>query len=44
VSAQKKVAKAEAEGRDEQIPARITGTAKIRGASPVQIDAIAVSQ
>jgi len=44
VSAQKKVAKAEAEERDEQIPARITGTAKIRGESPVQIDAIAVSQ
>jgi len=44
VSAQKKVAKAEAEERDEQIPARITGTAKIRGESPVQVDAIAVSQ
>src|SRR5205814_783592 len=44
VSAQKKVAKAEAEERDEQSPARITGTAKIRGESPVQIDAIAVSQ
>jgi len=44
VSAQKKVAKAEVEERDEQIPARITGTAKIRGESPVQIDAIAVSQ
>ena len=44
VSAQKKVAKAEAEERDEQIPARITGTAKIRGESLVQIDAIAVSQ
>ena len=44
VSAQKKVAKAEAEERDEEIPARITGTAKIRGESPVQIDAIAVSQ
>ena len=43
---QKKMAKAkaEAEERDEQIPARITGTAKIRGESPVQIDAIAVSQ
>jgi hypothetical protein len=44
VSAQKKVAKAEAEERDEQIPARITGTAKIRGESPVQIDAIAVAK
>jgi hypothetical protein len=46
VSAQKKAAKAkaEAEERDEQIPARITGTAKIHGESPVQIDAIAVSQ
>src|SRR5437773_3168303 len=44
VSAQKKVAKAEVGERDEQIPARITGTAKIRGESPVQIDAIAVSQ
>ena len=44
VSAQKKAAKAEAGERDEQIPARITATAKIRGASPVQIDAIAVSQ
>ncbi len=44
VSAQKKAAKAEAGERDEQIPARITGTAKIRGESPVQIDAIAVSQ
>ena len=44
VSAQEKAAKAEAGERDEQIPARITGTVKIRGASPVQIDAIAVSQ
>ena len=43
VSAQK-VAKAEAEERDEQNPARITGTAKIRGESAVQIDAIAVAQ
>ena len=43
-SAQKKVAKAKAEERDEQTPARITGTAKIRGESPVQIDAIAVAQ
>jgi len=42
--AQKKMAKAEAEERDEQIPARITGTAKIRGESPVQIDAIAVTK
>ena len=41
--AQKKVV-AEAEERDEQRPARITGTAKIRGESPVQIDAIAVAQ
>jgi hypothetical protein len=43
---QKKVAKAkaEAEERDEQAPARITGTAKIRGESPVQIDAVAVAQ
>ena len=40
--AQKKVAKAEE--RDEQTPARITGTAKIRGESPVQIDAVAVSR
>jgi hypothetical protein len=46
VSAQKKVAeaKAEAEERDKQIPARITGTAKIHGESPVQIDAIAVAK
>lgn len=43
-SAQKKVAKAKAEERDEQTPARITGTAKIRGESPVQIDAIAVAK
>jgi len=44
--AQKKVAKAkaEAEERDEQAPARITGTAKIHGESPVQIDAIAVAK
>jgi len=43
---QKKMAKAkaEAEERDEQTPARITGTAKIRGESPVQIDAIAVAK
>jgi hypothetical protein len=41
---QKKVAEAKAEERDEQIPARITGTAKIRGESPVQIDAIAVEK
>jgi hypothetical protein len=43
---QKKVTKAktEAEERDEQAPARITGTAKIRGESPVQIDAVAVAQ
>ncbi len=43
-AAQKKVAKAEAEERDEQTPARITGTAKIPGESPVQIDAIAVAK
>jgi len=45
-AAQKKVveAKAEAEERDEQTPARITGTAKIRGESSVQIDAIAVAK
>jgi hypothetical protein len=41
-SAQKKVAKPEEE--DEQTPARITGTAKIRGESPVQIDAVAVAK
>src|SRR6478672_400736 len=43
-AAQKKAAeaKAEAEERDEQSPARITGTAKIPGESPLQIDAIAV--
>jgi hypothetical protein len=44
VSAQKKVAKAEAEEREEQTPARITGTAKIRGETPVQINAIAVAK
>jgi hypothetical protein len=45
-AAQKKAAEAkvEAEGRDEQTSARITGTAKIPGESPVQIDAIAVAQ
>ena len=43
-AAQKKVAKAEAEERNEQTPARITGTAKIHGESPVQIDAVAVAQ
>ena len=37
-------AKAEAEERDEQTPARITGTAKIPGESPLQIDAIAVAK
>jgi hypothetical protein len=41
-AAQKKVA--EAEERDQQTPARITGTAKIRGESPVQIDAVAVAK
>jgi hypothetical protein len=45
-AAQKKAAEAkvEAEERDEQTPARITGTAKIPGESPLQIDAIAVAQ
>jgi hypothetical protein len=43
-AAQKKVAEAKAEERDEQTPARITGTAKVRGESPVQIDAIAVAK
>jgi hypothetical protein len=45
-AAQKKAAeaKAEAEERDEQTRARITGTAKIPGESPLQIDAIAVSK
>jgi len=44
--AQKKVAKAKAEteAQDEQIPARITGTAKIPGESPLQIDAVAVAK
>ena len=41
-AAQKKAA--EAEERDEQTPARITGTAKIPGESPLQIDAIAVAK
>src|SRR5207244_4219110 len=43
---QKKIAKAKVEAaeRDEQAPARITGIAKVRGESPVQIDAIAVPQ
>jgi hypothetical protein len=43
---QKKVAqaKAETEARDEQVPARITGTATIHGESPVQIDAVAVTR
>ena len=45
-AAQKKAAEAkvEAEERDEQTPARITGTAKIPGESPLQIDAIAVAK
>src|SRR6476660_1108351 len=45
-AAQKKAAeaKAEAEERDEQTRARITGTAKIPGESPLQIDAIAVAK
>jgi hypothetical protein len=44
--AQKKVAEAkvEAEERDEQTPARITGTAKIPGEPPLQIDAVAVAK
>jgi hypothetical protein len=42
--AQKKVAKAKAEERDEQTPTRISGTAKIPGESPLQIDAIAVAK
>jgi hypothetical protein len=37
-------AKAEVEERDEQTPARITGTAKIPGESPLQIDAVAVAK
>jgi hypothetical protein len=43
---QKKVAKAkaEAEETEEQTRARITGTAKIPGESPLQIDAIAVAK
>jgi hypothetical protein len=42
--AQKKVAKAktEAEQRDEDASARITGVAKVHGESPVQIDAVAL--
>jgi len=45
-AAQKKAAeaKAEDEERDEQTRARITGTAKIPGESPLQIDAIAVAK
>ena len=45
-AAQKKAAeaKAEAEERDEQTRARITGTAKIPGESSLQIDAIAVAK
>ena len=43
-AAQKKAAEAKAEERDEQSPARITGTAKITGESPLQIDAIAVAK
>ena len=41
-AAQKKAA--EAEERDEQTRARITGTAKIPGESPLQIDAVAVAK
>ena len=45
-AAQKKAAeaKAEDEERDEQTRARITGTAKIPGESPLQIDAVAVAK
>ena len=43
-AAQKKTAGAKAEERDEQTRARITGTAKIPGESPLQIDAIAVAK
>ena len=43
-AAQKKEAEAKVEERDEQTRARITGTAKIPGESPLQIDAIAVAQ
>ena len=45
-AAQKKAAeaKAETEERDEQTPARITGTAKIPGESPLQIDAVSVAK
>jgi hypothetical protein len=43
-TAQKKTAEAKAEERDEQTRARITGTAKIPGESPLQIDAIAVAK
>jgi len=43
-AAQKKAAEAKAEERDEQTRARITGTAKIPGESPLQIDAIAVAK
>jgi hypothetical protein len=45
-AAQKKAAEAkvEPEERDEQTRARITGTAKIPGESPLQIDAIAVAK
>ena len=44
--AQKNVAgvKTEAEEQNQEVPARITGTAKIRGESPVQVDAVAVGQ
>jgi hypothetical protein len=43
-AAQKKAAEAKVEERDEQTRARITGTAKIPGESPLQIDAIAVAK
>jgi hypothetical protein len=43
-AAEKKAAEAKVEERDEQTPARITGTAKISGESPLQIDAIAVAK
>jgi hypothetical protein len=43
-AAQKKAAEAKLEERDVQTRARITGTAKISGESPLQIDAIAVAK
>jgi len=43
-AAQKKAAEAKVEERDEETRARITGTAKIPGESPLQIDAVAVAK